>query len=423
MLEAQHSSLSAGTKRLFPGHAIQPVGHIGDEAGDLGHGIGLLERPVNDFHDFVIIPREPVVAGLELIGGHVFRPYDDRAAGVFCIVGADDPAFLFKFLVEFGPRIGDENIDGDAVDLDFFQYVDGPVENVRGVGVKTEDDPPVHHNAAIVETRDVVLEAIDPVEALVRLGKGIGGHGLDPHKDADAARFCSQQEQFIVLPEEHVGLHKEFLFMEDHRREKLFRKHFIGREVVVKERNDVITGSMDIGDDMIDGPRPEAVAVDISRGTKRTGMGAAPCRLDGVERKVSGGVKQVQPGPVQFCQVNRLWGSVDSPHLPGHGIGNDLRPHLLSLSHHNRIGMKQSFPRHDRGVHAAQDDGDMPLPIMIRDFVGSIGPEHLVRDPHEIGTIVQADLLDPFVLNGNVVPFGSGRGHRREGKGHDLGPS
>jgi len=186
------------------------VGHVGDEAGDLGHGIGLLERPVNDFHDFVIIPREPVVAGLELIDGHVLRPYDDRVPGVFRIVGADDPAFPFKFPVEFGPWIGDEDVDGDTVDLDLFQDVDGPVENVRGVGVETEDDPPVHHDAAIVETRDVVLEAIDPVEALVRLGQGIGGHGLDPHKDADAARLCSQQEQFIVFREEHVGLHEEF---------------------------------------------------------------------------------------------------------------------------------------------------------------------------------------------------------------------
>ena len=79
--------------------------YIGDEAGDRGHAVGLLERPVNDFHDFVTIPREPVVAGLELIGGHVFRPYDDRIPGVFRIVGADDSAFLFKFLVESGSRI------------------------------------------------------------------------------------------------------------------------------------------------------------------------------------------------------------------------------------------------------------------------------------------------------------------------------
>jgi hypothetical protein len=48
------------------------MGQVGDEAGDLGHGIGLLERPVTDFHNFVIIPREPVIAGLELIGSHVF---------------------------------------------------------------------------------------------------------------------------------------------------------------------------------------------------------------------------------------------------------------------------------------------------------------------------------------------------------------
>ncbi len=96
--------------------------------------------------------------------------------------------------------------------LIFSSSLDGPVENVRRVGVEPEDDPPVHHDAAIVETRDVVLEAIDPVEALVRLGKGIGGHGLDPHEDADAARFCSQQEQFIVFREEHVGLENVRIF-------------------------------------------------------------------------------------------------------------------------------------------------------------------------------------------------------------------
>ena len=193
--------------------------HIGDETGDRGRGIGLFERPVNDFHDPVIILREPVVARLELLDGHVLRPYDDRAAGVFRIVGADDPAFLFKSPVEFGSWIRDENIDGDAIDPNLFQGLDGPVEHVRRVGVETEDDPPVHPDAAIVEPRDVVLEALDPVEALVRLGQGSGGHGLDPHKDAEAARLCGQGEQLFVFREEDVGLHEEFLFM----KQSLFR--------------------------------------------------------------------------------------------------------------------------------------------------------------------------------------------------------
>ena len=190
----QRAALSAAMKSLFLRSATQLVPHIGDKPGDCGHGIGLLERPVDDLHHPVIIPCEPVVAGLELLDGHVLRPYDDLVPGVFRIVGADDPPLPFKFPIEFGPRIRDENIDGDAVDSDLFQGLDGPVEHVRRVGVEPEDDPPVHQDAAIVETRDVVLEAIDPVEALVRLGKGIGGHGLDPHKDADAARFCRQGE-------------------------------------------------------------------------------------------------------------------------------------------------------------------------------------------------------------------------------------
>jgi hypothetical protein len=57
-----------------------------------------------------------------------------------------------------------------------------------------------------MEARDVVFEAIDPVETRVRLGKGIGEHGLDPHEDADTARFRSQGEQSIVFREEDVGL-------------------------------------------------------------------------------------------------------------------------------------------------------------------------------------------------------------------------
>jgi hypothetical protein len=61
-----------------------------------------------------------------------------------------------------------------------------------------------------------------------------------------------------------VGLHEEFLFMGDHCREKLFREHFISREVVVKKCNDVLAGAPDVGDDMIDGPGPETVAVNIS---------------------------------------------------------------------------------------------------------------------------------------------------------------
>ena len=115
----QRAGLAAAIKFLLLGAAIYPVAHIGDEASDLGRSIELLERPANGFHDLVIIPHEPVVKGMELIDGHVLRLYDDRVPGVFRIIDADDPAFLFKFPLEFGPRIRDENIHGDAVDIEF----------------------------------------------------------------------------------------------------------------------------------------------------------------------------------------------------------------------------------------------------------------------------------------------------------------
>jgi hypothetical protein len=38
--------------------------------------------------------------------------------------------------------------------------------------------------------------------------------------------------------------------MGDHRREKLFREHFVGREVVVKECDDAVADAPDIGDDL-----------------------------------------------------------------------------------------------------------------------------------------------------------------------------
>ena len=62
MSGAHHACLSAGRNGSCLGATVKPVGHIGDEAGDLGHGIGLFERPVNNFHDFVIITCEPVIA-------------------------------------------------------------------------------------------------------------------------------------------------------------------------------------------------------------------------------------------------------------------------------------------------------------------------------------------------------------------------
>lgn len=151
---------------------IHPVPHIGNEPGDRGHGVGLLERPVDDLHHPVIILRKPVVARLELLDGHVLRPHDHRATRELRVVGADDPPLPLEFPVELGPRIGDQDVDGDAVDLHPFQGLDGPVEHVRRVGIEPEDDPPVHQDAAIMEPRDIFLEALDLVEPFIRLGKG-----------------------------------------------------------------------------------------------------------------------------------------------------------------------------------------------------------------------------------------------------------
>ena len=87
---------------------------IGDESGDRGNGVRLLEGPVDDLHHPVIILREPIVTRMELLSGHVLRPYDHRVARILRIVCADDPALLLKFPVELGPRIGDQDVDRDA---------------------------------------------------------------------------------------------------------------------------------------------------------------------------------------------------------------------------------------------------------------------------------------------------------------------
>ena len=149
-------------------YAIHPVPYIGNEPGDRGHGVGLLERPVYDLHHPIIVLRKSVVARLELLDGHVHRPDDHRAARVLRVVGADDPALRLKFPVELGPRIGDQDIDGDAVNLRSLDSLDGPVEYVRRVGVESENDPPVHQDAAIVEPGDVLLEPLDLVESFIR---------------------------------------------------------------------------------------------------------------------------------------------------------------------------------------------------------------------------------------------------------------
>jgi hypothetical protein len=66
-----------------------------------------------------------------------------------------------------------------------------------------------------------------------------------------------------------LRLHEELLPIGDHRQELLFRECLVGREIVVKKRNDVVTGSLDVGDDVIDRSGPEAVAVDVSRRAER----------------------------------------------------------------------------------------------------------------------------------------------------------
>ena len=144
--------------------------HIGDESGDRGHGIRLLEGSIDDLHHPVVILREPIVARLKLLDGHVLRPHDHRAARILRVVGADDPALLFELPVELGPWIWDQDVDGDAVDLHPLQGLDGPVEHIRCVGVEPEDDAPVHQDAAIMKPCDIVLEALDLIEPLIRLG-------------------------------------------------------------------------------------------------------------------------------------------------------------------------------------------------------------------------------------------------------------
>ena len=232
--------------------------HIGDEPGDRGHSVRLLEGPVDDLHHPVIILREPVIARLELLDGHVLRPHDHRAARVFLVVGADDPTLRLKFPVELGPRIGDQDVDGNAVDLHSFDDLDGPVEYVRRIRVESEDDPPVHQDAAMVEPRDVVLETLDLVEPLVCLGQSRHRHGLNPHEDTNTARLGGQGEQLLVFCEKYVGLHEELLPIGDHGREKLLRKGLVGRQVVVQEGNEPVACPLNVGNHVIDRPGPEA---------------------------------------------------------------------------------------------------------------------------------------------------------------------
>ena len=82
-------------------------------------------------------------------------------------------------------------------------------------------------------------------------------------------------------------------------------------------------------------------------------MGAAPSRLDGIERKISGGVEQVQLGRFQPGQVDRPIAPVNPLQPPDLGIGNDLRPHLVGLAHYHRIGTPQSA---DTLVYATPDN-------------------------------------------------------------------
>lgn len=218
--------------------------HIGNEPGDRGYSVRQPERPVDDLHHPVVILREPVVARLELLDGHILRPHDDRASRVIRVVGADDPALPLKFPVELRPRIGDQDVDGDAVDLDLLQGLDGPVKHVRRVRVEPKDDPSIHQDAAVVEPRDVVLEALDFIETLIRLGQRISGNGLDPHEDAETPRLCGQGEQFLVFCKEHMGLHKELLTIRDHRREKLSCEGLVCREIVVQEGDEPVAGPL-----------------------------------------------------------------------------------------------------------------------------------------------------------------------------------
>mgnify|MGYP006943672756 CR=1 FL=1 len=190
-----------------------------------------------------------------------------------------------------------------------------------------------------MEPRDVLLESLDLVEPLVRLGKGGSGDRLNPNENAETARLRSQREHLLVFREKHVGLHEELLPIGDHRREKLLRERLVGRQVVVQKRDEPIPRPLNVGDDVFDGPGPESQAADVTGGAERTGMGAAPRRLDWIEWKIPGGIEQIQPGRFQPGQVDRSVSLVEPPHPSSRGIGYYPRPHFVSLTHHHRVSV------------------------------------------------------------------------------------
>jgi len=83
------------SKYSFHENTVHPVSHIGDEPRDRGHGVRLFECSANDLHHPIVILRVPVIARLELLDGHVLRPYD----------------------LEFPTELGPMQYPGDTIDI------------------------------------------------------------------------------------------------------------------------------------------------------------------------------------------------------------------------------------------------------------------------------------------------------------------
>ena len=139
---------------------------------------------------------------------------------------------------------------------------------------------------------------------------------------------------------------------------------------------------------------------------------AAPARLDTAQLKVVPVAEDLPArqaelvGPAPVLHVAPL-------QVAARRVLEHVLPERLGVADEDRVRVALRLVGDEHHLVAAEDRLDAAPAVLGGDLVGALRRVGLDRDADEIGRVVEVDLFDPLVVEGDVDPVGRDAGQRR----------